>query len=52
MLWTDDYLEFLTLLLKADVAESLQQTAGLISHSQSLAASLPHDLLFTLYSNS
>jgi len=52
MLWTDNHLEFLILLLKADIAESLQQTADLISHSQCLFASLPHDLLFALYSNS
>ncbi len=52
MLWTDNHLEFLILLLKADIVESLQQTADLISHSQCLFASLPHDLLFALYSNS
>ena len=52
MLQTDDRLEFLILLLKVDIAKSLQWTAGLISHSQCLAASLPYDLLYALCPNS
>ena len=52
VLQTDDCLEFLILLLKADVVESLQWTVGLISYSQCLTASLPHNLLYALSPNS